>query len=187
MTAALLHRFTREDYYRMAENGTLAPDARVELLNGQIVHMFPLGPRHNLTVYWLTQQLSAASRGRWVVSAQCSVNLSEYYEPEPDFALLRPPMSRYRAAIPVAEDVFLLIEVSDSSLLLDREDKLPAYAAAGIPECWIVNTKDRTVEVYRTPRADGYAQQTIAHLGETCSPLAFPDVVLSVTDLFDAR
>ncbi len=185
MIETMLHRFTREDYHRMGENGAISPDARVELLDGQIVDMFPLGPTHNNAVAWLNEQLSPAGRGRWVLYPQCSINLDDFFEPQPDFALVRPPMSRYRKDIPTPKDVFWLIEVSDSSLLSDRERKLPAYAAAGIKEVWIVNAQKKVVEVYRVPRPKGFAEIIIVKPGEFVSPLRFPDVVLDAAALFE--
>lgn len=185
MIETMLHRFTRREYHLMGESGAIDPDARVELLDGQIVDMFPIGPTHNLTVAWLTEKLLLASRGRWVLFPQCSFNLGEFFEPQPDLALLQPPMSRYRKEIPKPTDAFWLIEVSDSSLVADRERKLPAYAAAGIKEVWIVNAQKKVVEIYRVPRPKGYAEVIIVKPGESFSPLCFPDVVLDAGSLFD--
>ena len=167
----------------MAESGVLAPDARVELLDGQIIDMLPIGPFHGGTVNWLTVTLAKASADRWITSPQAALNLETHYEPQPDLMLLRPRADYYKAALPEPNDVLLLIEVSDSTLLLDRHDKLPAYARAGIRETWVVNVPERVVEVYRSPRNGSYAPHRRVKPGDKLSPEAFPDVALDTAAL----
>ena len=177
------HRFSVEEYYRMAETGILRPDARVELLNGEIVDMSPIGPFHGGVVNYLIEVFTAASRGRWVTAAQNPVHLSADSEPQPDLLLLKPSSDFYRKRHPQPEDVYLLIEVSDTSLTTDRDAKLPAYGRAGIAEAWIVNLNEETIEVYREPHFTGYGSRNILRSGQKAAPRAFPDAALDVAEL----
>ncbi len=128
------HRFTVEDYYRMAETGVLRPAARVELLEGRIIDMSPIGPFHGGLVKRLSRTFNLKAKGRWIVSIQDPVRLDDRSEPEPDVMLLKPSPDDYTSRHPQPDDVFLLIEVSDTTLDYDREEKLPAYGRAGIAE-----------------------------------------------------
>ena len=159
MLAPTKHRFSVKEYYRMAETGVLRPDARVELLNGEITDMSPIGPFHGGVVNRLIRSFTRSSGERWLVSPQNPVRLDDYSEPEPDLMLLKPIPDDYISRHPQPEDVYLLIEVSDASLITDREEKLPIYGRAGIVEVWIVNLVDLTVEVYREPHFTGYGSR----------------------------
>jgi len=183
MPVQTIHRFTVKEYYRMAETGVLRPDARVELLDGRILDMSPIGPFHGGVAKFLNRLFSAAARGRWVTAVQDPVRLDDNTEPQPDLALLKPAPDFYRRRHPKPEDVFLLIEVSDTTLDLDREEKLPAYGRAGIPEVWIVNLNDETIEVHREPHFTGYGSKTVLQAGGQASPAAFPDVSVDVAEL----
>ncbi len=183
MANATLHRFSVKEYYRMAETGLLRPDARVELLDGRIIDMSPIGPLHGGVVNRLDRLFQRCSHDRWLVSVQNAVHLDELSEPQPDLMLLRPVADDYASRHPGSEDVFLLIEVSDSTLETDRGEKLPAYGRAGIAEVWIVNLIDGTVEVYREPHFAGYASAQILHEGDTIAPARFPDAVIEVSKL----
>lgn len=179
------HRFTVAEYYGMAEAGILAPDARVELLEGQILDQFPIGPLHASTVARLTHWFTMRDGGRWIVRSRNPVRLNERSEPEPDLALVRPLGNLYRQQHPTPADVFLLVEVADSSLRFDREEKLPLYARAGIPEFWLVNLVERVVEVYCNPSTEVgiYRQTERLREGAQAAPAAFPGVTLSVSEL----
>ena len=177
------HRFTVEDYYRMAKTGVLKPDARVELLDGRIIDMSPIGPFHGSVTKYLIQLFTAAAKKRWITAVQDPVRLDEHSEPQPDLMLLKPFADFYRKRHPQPEDVFLLIEVSDSTLTTDREDKIAAYGHAGIGEVWIINLSDLTIEVYREPHFAGYGSKTVLRAGEKVSSLAFPDAVVDVAEL----
>ena len=167
----------------MAETGVLPPDARVELLNGEIIDMSPIGPFHGGVTNYLTQLFVAAARGRWLVSVQNPVRLDEYSEPQPDLLLLKPAADFYRTRHPRPDEVYLLVEVSDTSLAADLSEKLPAYGRAGIPEVWIVNLNDETVEIHREPHFTGYASRAVLHMGDQAKPLAFPDVAVDLAEL----
>jgi Uma2 family endonuclease len=183
MLVQTTHRFTVTDYHRMAETGVLRPDARVELLDGRIIDMSPIGPLHGGVVKRLNRHFHHLSRGRWLVSTQDPVRLDEFSEPEPDVMLLKPAPDDYTSRHPRPEDVFLLIEVSDTTLELDREEKLPAYGRAGIPEVWIVNLNDGTIEVFREPHFAGYTTKAVFRGGDQVSPAAFPDAAVDVAEL----
>jgi Uma2 family endonuclease len=183
MFAPTKHRFTVKEYYRMAETGVLKPDARVELLNGEIIDMSPIGPLHGGVTNYLNQVFSVASKGRWMTAVQNPLRLDDHSEPQPDLALLRPSPDFYRKRHPQPEDVYLLVEVSDASLIIDREEKLPIHGRAGIAEVWIVNLVDLTVEVYHEPHFTGYTSKTILCAGDQARPRAFPDVTVDVAEL----
>jgi len=183
MLAQTKHRFTVKEYYRMAETGVLRPDARVELLNGEIIDMSPIGSAHAGTVKRFIRIFTKLAQERWQVSAQDPLHLDEHSEPEPDFMLLKRSADDYTGRHPQPEDVFLLIEVADVSLDYDREQKLPVYGRAGVPEVWIVNLRDQSIEVYREPHFTGYSSKTILRAGDQAKPQAFPDVTVDVTEL----
>jgi Uma2 family endonuclease len=183
MLAPAKHRFSVEDYYRMAETGVLRPDARVELLDGEIIDMSPIGPFHGGVVNRLTRLFTLLSKNRWLLSSQNPLRLNDHSEPEPDVMLLKPSPDDYTNRHPRPEDVFLLVEVSDASLATDLEKKLPAYGRAGVTEVWIVNLEEATIEIYREPHFDGYGSKTVLRAGDEARPLAFPDVAVDVGKL----
>src|SRR5579862_4817971 len=166
MPVQTTHRFTVKEYYRMAEIGVLRPDARVELLDGEIIDMSPIGPFHNSVVNQLNEIFMAAAKGRWTTAIQNSIRLNEHSEPQPDLALFKKASDLYRKRLAQPKDIFLLIEVADSSLATDQEIKLPAYGQAGIAEVWIVNLVEQTVEVCREPNFDGYSAKSVLRPGD---------------------
>ena len=145
--------------------------------------MSPIGPYHGEVTTYLTEFFAAASKGRWRTRVQNSLRLDEHSEPLPDLVLAKPIAEAYGRRHPRPAEVYLLVEVSDSTLETDQEDKLPAYGRAGISEVWIVNLNDLTVEVYREPNFTGYASKTILQAGDQAKPLAFPDVAVDVAEL----
>src|SRR5688572_4769586 len=153
------HRLTVDDYYRMAEVGVLAPDARVELIDGEIVDMPPIGSPHSGTSMWLNRQLHSTVGDRAIVALQSTtLILGSYSAPQPDLMLLRPRADCYRRSNPTANDVLLIVEVSQSTLPYDRKIKAPLYSRHGIPEMWIVNLRDRELLCMRQPRLNDYAE-----------------------------
>ena len=177
------HRFNVKEYYRMAETGVLRPDARVELLDGRIIDMSPIGPFHGGLVKRLSRMFNLKANGRWLVSTQDPIHLDDHSEPEPDVMLLKPSPDDYTSRHPHPEDVFLLVEVSDTTLEYDREEKLAAYGRGGIAEVWIVNLIDATIEVYRGPHFTGYASRTVLRPGDQAVPHTFPDAAVNVAEL----
>lgn len=183
MSAPAEHQFTVEEYYRMAETGILKPDARVELIDGLIHDMSPIGPLHGGVLNRLIRHFTTEARGRWIVSAQNPVRLSRYSEPQPDLMLLKPAPDDYMSHHPAPDDVFLLIEIADTSLRHDRVKKLSAYARACIAEVWIVNLPERLIELYREPRIADYASRLKVSAGDRAVPQAFPDVAVDLSEL----
>lgn len=183
MSVVTTHRFTVTEFYRMAETGLLGPDARVELLDGEIIDMMPIGPFHAGTTNRLAKLFIQLSKDRWHTSIQTPVRLSEHSEPISDVMLLKPLAGEYTSRHPRPEDVLLLIEVADSTLAYDREKKLPAYGRVGIPEVWIINLSERAVEVYREPQFLGYGLKAVLREGDQAAPQAFADAVIDVKTL----
>lgn len=174
--------FTVEEYDRMAEARIFGPDDRVELVEGEIVEMSPIGDPHAASVTSLTRLLVLALGARAVVLAQNPVRLPPRSKPQPDLALLRP--RSYFSLGPAAEDVLLVVEVADTSLGYDRTVKQRLYARAGVPEMWIVDTDGQAVELYRDPGPAGYRESRHVSRDGILRPLAFPDVAITVADLF---
>jgi Uma2 family endonuclease len=174
--------FTRTEYHRMAETGVLAPDEQVELLDGRIVRMAPVGPFHGGTTDFLAAALARSIGARAIIRVQGPVALSKKSEPQPDVALLRPRPDFYRSAHPQPEDVLLLIEVAESSLDMDLNLKARLYAQAGISEYWVVDLGGRRIVLHRGPSSDGYTDVSDAHGTARVSPAAFPEVSLSVAE-----
>ncbi len=184
MAVNALRRFTVAEYYRMAETGLLKPGERVELMDGRILQMSPIGPFHGGITTKLNKWFSQRAKERWLVCVQSPLRLDEHSEPEPDLMLVRPSPDFYTSRHPGPEDVFLVVEVADSSLDYDRQEKLSAYARAGIAEVWLVNLLDRCIEAHRQPHYLGYESASVCRAGQSLAPAAFPDAVLSVNELF---
>jgi len=154
-----LARLTVDQYDEMARLGVL-DDPRVELISGYLVRKMTKGPNHNSTLEIIGQLIRDMLPKGWYVREEKPIRLPNYDEPEPDLAVLRGKPGDYHLRHPGPEDVAMVIEVSESSLRIDRGDKLRAYARAGIPHYWIVNLVDRRIEAYRDPGPNGYAAST---------------------------
>jgi hypothetical protein len=178
-------RFDVHDYYRMAKAGILHEDDRVELIEGEILEMAPIGSRHMGCVdrlnWLLSQQLIPAET---IVHIQGPVRLSTDSEPQPDLAVLRYRDDFYTLRHPGADEVFLLVEVADSSLDYDTEVKVPLYARAGIPEVWVIDLNARAIEVYRKPSAEGYALQFRPGPDDLLVVEALPRLIIRPRELF---
>lgn len=168
----------RDEYDRLVELGHFQ-DARIELLEGQLVQMTPIGPPHSSCVQKLGMLLIPALAGRAAVRIQSPFAALDTSEPEPDVAVV--PVGDYDTKHP--HEAFLVIEVAESSLARDRGVKRRIYAAAGVPEYWIVDVRERSVEVYRGPRGDEYtSSERVEHMG-TVTIERFPDVAVRVSDV----
>ena len=176
-------RFTVEEYHRTADAGVFGEDDRVELLEGEIVEMAPIGSRHAACVRRLNEVFGERLRGRAIVAVQDPVRLGEHSEPQPDVALLRRREDRYTAAHPGPQDVLLVVEVADTSAAWDRERKVPLYAQAGVPEVWVVDLVAGAVHTYRGPAGGAYAEADRVGPGDHVAPEAFPDAAVDVADL----
>jgi len=174
------HRFTVRDYYRMAEDGILEPDVRVELIEGEILEMPPIGPPHAATVTQLSTQLTLEVAEEVTVRTQLPVRLSDRTEPQPDICLIRSRPDAYRLRHPEPDDILLVIEVSDSSVAYDRIKKGRLYSRSWIPEYWLVDIPGRRLEVYRSPGREGYTEREDVPAGARVSPQALPEVSLEV-------
>ena len=172
-----LRRFSVDDYHLMAETGLFAEGERVELLEGRIYAVTPIGRRHAATVAKLTALLSPLQH-RAVLWVQNPLQLPPYGEPEPDVAVLRFSETFYEFEVPKPQDVLLVVEVADSTLGFDRRVKLPIYAEAGVPEFWIVNLVHNQVEVYLEPEGADYKMQEVVAFGSPISPHHLPDISL---------
>lgn len=174
---------TVDEYHRMGEVGILTEDDRVELIEGELVAMAPIGTEHAASSNALNRLLVFAVGDRGVVSVGNPVRLSRHTEPQPDFAILKP--RDYRTMLPRPEDTLLAIEVANTTLDYDRKVKLALYARSGIPEVWIVNLRTREVEVYRSPAGDLYQDSTRAGRSDNLTIEQMPDVVVPVGRIFD--
>lgn len=171
------------EYHRMAEAGILGPEDRVELIEGELIEMPAMGVPHILRAMKLNRLLSAIIGDRAVLSARVPTRLGRFSEPEPDFALVRPAYLEGATAPPRPEDVFLLIEVSDSTLRYDRTTKAALYARYGIAEYWIVDIQANAVLLHREPRAEGYAVTRQAAPDEMLEPVLPPGLRIGVGDM----
>ncbi len=176
-------KLTVDQYYRITDAGVFPADARLELINGDIFEMSPIGTLHAGTVDRLAQALILALGRRAIVGIQRPVQAPEYSEPQPDLVLLPPRDDFYTSRHPLPEDVLLVIEVADTSLQFDRTVKARLYAAHGVPEYWVVDARSRTIEVLRSPHADGYAEAYVFSGKALVSPLAFVDCRWTVDEL----
>ncbi len=179
-------RITVDQFERMIGAGVFAEDDRVELIDGELVTMAPLGVPHSESVRKCHWGFTRRAGDGALVDVQNPLDLRPYARPEPDVMVLRPPPSCYDGRLPTAADVLLVVEVADSSLASDRERKIPMYGRAGIPEAWLVNLVDDLVRIYREPTAEGYLVIQTARRGETLAPLAFPDWAIPVDEVLPA-
>lgn len=180
MAEPLRKLFTASEYHTMLEAGILKEGERVELIEGEILQMPPMGSRHFSGVIRASEALGDL-RGRAHVSIQSPVHLDDLSEPEPDLALLRRRSDVYAESLPTPQDILLVIEVADTTTGYDRKVKINRlYAGSGIPEAWLIPLGSATLEVYRDPSPQGYRSIRIFHRGERLSPLAFPGLVIEV-------
>jgi len=184
MTAdATIRKFKVDDYYRMVDVGILAGDDRVELIEGTVIEMPPIGSHHAGIVDALQEILSARLGERARVRVQNPLRLSDESELAPDIALVE--HRRYDSAHPGPADVFLVIEVSDCSLRFDLGTKVPMYALASIPEVWIVDITRAQIHVFRSPADGNFRDMHIARASEAVTPLKFPDVQIELGAVFN--
>jgi Uma2 family endonuclease len=175
--------FTVDDYYRMAEVGILKPEDRVELLEGEIVEMSPIGNRHAGCVNRVNDLFTFLFRGKAIVTVQNPARLNQYNEPQPDFVLAKTRTDYYASRHPTGEDIYLMVEVADSSLRKDRDIKVPIYARLGVPEVWIVDLQRDRILIFRDPVGNSYKTTLTLHRGESLSVLAFPEITFNVEEV----
>jgi Uma2 family endonuclease len=178
------HRLTVADYYRMAEVGILAPDVRVELIDGEIIDMAPPGSLHAATVHRLNEILTRSVGSSASVLVQNPVRLSEHSEPQPDLALLRRREDFYGEHHPQPADVLLIIEIADTSLRFDRDTKVALYARHGIAEVWLVDLRGRRLVRHRAPQQGSYTLVDEPELGAALEVSALSGVAVDLHRLF---
>lgn len=178
--ALAARRFTVDEYHRMGDAGVLTEDDRVELIHGQVVEMTPIGDDHLSCVNRLNTLFAPLAGREATVSVQNPVVLDRHEEPQPDLTLLRYRADGYKARRPHAEDVLLVIEVADTSLERDRDEKIPLYAQAGVPEAWLVSLSEDAIHVHRGPRGGRYTEVRTARRGEVLIPSELSGLALAV-------
>jgi Uma2 family endonuclease len=171
-------RFTADEYFAMADAGILREDERVELIEGEIIRMTPIGSRHAASVTVLTHLLVEQAGKQAIVRVQNPVRLGDITVPQPDVAVYRARDDYYAGAHPRPEDTLLVIEVSVSTLPYDQGKKLPLYAASGVQEVWIVDLDGDVINVYREPRGRRYEVELQVRSGGVLTPAALPSVTL---------
>lgn len=180
------HKLDVDAYHRMAEAGIFGEGERIELIDGDLIDMAPIGQGHAAIVNGLTEALVVACAARAIVSPQNSVRIGRRSEPQPDLAVLRRRADFYAAGEPPGPaDILLLVEVADSSLRFDRTVKLPLYARAGVAELWIVDLKRRVIDVYRTPTGDGYGEMATHQAGDRLALVLAPEIVVPLDLVFN--
>ncbi|MFN8523553.1 MAG: Uma2 family endonuclease [Chloroflexota bacterium] len=172
--------FTVDEFQRMADVGVLRDEERVELIDGDVLEMGSITPAHAWRVTGISHALLGQLGARTLVRTQSPLVLSPRDEPLPDFVLVHHQCARDQTRHPDAADVLLLIEVSDSTVAIDRDVKIPLYGRAGVVESWLVDLVADRLMVFRDPGPDGYASIRLMRRGETVAPLSFPDVSLEV-------
>jgi Uma2 family endonuclease len=182
-TLVLKRLFTVKEYDQMAESGIIANGERVELIRGEIIKMSPIGRRHAACVIRLSDVLTRKLGDRILLSVQNPLALDNTSKPEPDVVLLKRKSDCYESGLPQPADVFLLIEVADSTIDSDRSLKIPLYAEDGIIEVWLVDINSDCIEVYRHPTVNGYQEIQKFYRGQNLSILAFPDLSIAVDEI----
>jgi Uma2 family endonuclease len=175
--------FTVDEYHRMWDAGILPEEKRFELIRGEIIEMPNPKPPHSGRVNRLNHLFSSRLRDSVLVSVQNPSSIDDMSEPVPDVSLLKPRSDFYSERHPLAEDVLLVVEISDSTFRFDSKIKAPLYAEAGIREYWILNIRSNALEVYTLPVLGKYTQHQILKHGETISPQAFPKISFSIEEI----
>jgi len=175
--------FSVDDYYRMAEAGILSEDDRVELIEGEVIKMSPIGKFHAACVKRLNELFTFLVGRTATVSVKDPIRLNDFSEPQPDLAVLKRRADFYSSGHPTPEDVLLIVEVADTSVQFDRMIKMPLYARAGIPEVWLVDIGRDLVEVYAHPVNGRYQDFREAKRGETLTASSLPTLVITVDEI----
>ncbi len=179
MTALpIRHPFTINEYHRMRDARVFAEDDRIELLDGEIIKMAPIGPRHAACVKRLSEYLGEKVRKLAIVGVQDPILLSEFSEPQPDISLLKRRADFYAAAHPTPADILVAIEVADTTAENDRQVKVPSYARAEIQEVWLIDLPSDRIEIYTNPNSGIYQEVRIVLRGQKIISPAFPNLKL---------
>jgi Uma2 family endonuclease len=184
MTVTKLRLWTVDEYHQMIETGILDEDDRVELLEGQIIEMRPQIPLTAATTQRSTNYLSNLLTGLAYIRMQLPITLRPNSEPEPDIAVVRIVYNEYCDHHPTPDEIFLVVEVANTTLRKDRGQKVRDYANANIPESWILDVNERRVYVFRNPGNKGYQEEIILNESAIFSMVAFPEIAVAVGELF---
>jgi Uma2 family endonuclease len=171
------------EWRKLGEANIFPPDSRIELIEGEIIEMAPIGSHHSSHLKRINKLFSMLVKNAAIVSVQDPLQLNDLSEPEPDFMLLRPVPDFYYEQQAKAQDVLLLIEVADSSLAYDQTQKLRLYALHNIPEYWLLNLTDNCLEVYRKPKGELYAEKTTLYKGDSITLSQLPDICIQVSEI----
>lgn len=182
LTVPVRHKLTVNDYHKMAEAGILTEDDRVELIEGELIDMAPIGSLHADYVDRLAELLISRIGGKFRVRIQNPIQLDDYSEPEPDVVIAQ--NRSYQEAHPGPQDILLLIEVADTTLKYDRDIKIPLYARCGIPEVWLIDVQKQRLEIHRQPSQEGYRQILLPANIEAVSPLLTPEIAIRLAELW---
>lgn len=177
------HLTNLAEWKKLGEANIFPPGSRLELINGEIIEMAPIGSHHASHLKRLINLFSTKIQDSAIVAAQDPLQLGDLSEPEPDFMLLRPSSDFYYQNHPTSNDVFLLIEIADSSLRFDQTQKLRLYALHNIAEYWLLNIKDVSLEVYRQPHDGAYAEKTTLHAGDKITLSQLKDISINIADI----
>ncbi len=177
-------KFTITESHQMSAIGILTPDERIELIEGEIIPMSPIGTKPAATVKRLNSLLNQQLSNQAIIGVQDPVKLDNLSEPQPDISILKMRSDFYEFALPKSEDILALIEVADSSIKYEQEVKIPLYAKSKIAEVWLVNLNNCSLEIYRNPHNQSYQSQKILTGTQTISFLAFPEITIQLTAIF---
>jgi Uma2 family endonuclease len=178
-----VHQFTTQQFHLMHEAGVFSEGDRLELINGEIKKMSPIGRKHATCVTRLNTLFVTRLLHKAIVWSQNPIRLDDNSEPQPDIAILKPRDDFYEEGLPTPSDILLIIEVADSTIAYDREVKAPLYAAAGIPEMWLFDVNKKAIEGYSQPSASGYKRRQRYEQNDTLSMISFPDVSFNWSEL----
>ncbi|MEP6848800.1 MAG: Uma2 family endonuclease [Acidobacteriota bacterium] len=179
------HRFpiSVKIFHVMAAEGVFAPTDRVELIDGEIFNMSPIGTLHARCVNWLSRVLGEFVGRDFIVSIQNPIVLDDASEPQPDISILRYRDDFYKNETPWPRDVLMIFEVADTSVEFDRNIKLPRYAAAGIPETWLIDLVSERVEVHSEPKENTDGTVKIFQRGENAASHMIANIDLSLDEI----
>ena len=179
------YHFSVDDYYAMAANGILKPDSSIELIEGEILEMPPIGSKHSHIVNLLLKKIVKQLPDKYMLGCQSPLRLSDFSEPEPDLIIYR-TYEGMEERHPEPRDTLLVIEVADTSLEYDQKTKLPLYASHNIPEVWIINVAKREIELYTNPKGNNYADMHRINSKENLVPSLVDDCLIEYDNIFSS-
>jgi Uma2 family endonuclease len=174
---------TIDDFHKLADAGVFRDDERIELIEGELIAMAPIGHVHAYWVSELTRSLERMVGEEAIVWVQNPIVRPPNNQLQPDIALLWPPLIKYKTRLPSVEDVLLVVEIADTTIAYDRDVKTKIYAAGGVPEVWLLSTREETLFVFRSPVGDDYAHVQTLRKSDSIALVKFPKITVRVSDL----